>query len=421
MSRLARIVMAFMLLTGMIVGLSGSNVAAQDNQTGQRGGEESTPSTDDNGSGAAGSYTSPTYGYSISYDESWTLASEDSQGGYDSVELDSEGSIFYLEGYPGYSGDPQACVDEQVRQFKRDSTITNFQVLEEDATDTGYTALLQATVASDSGDADLIFYLECRPLEPGVSVLVITQIMTPDVVDAQLARKDAIVETLEMGSGQSGQTEQRPEDNGTETPTASDEAQVLDLLEQAEEDIDAYWTALFEQQESWGAYEPPNYVNFSEAIDTACGPVEPFEVGPFECSADNTIYFDVPWMAQELAPFGNFIIQFVVAHEVGHHVQDILGIQKCDVTQCLNGYTSLQIELMADCFGGAWSQSANQRGLIAGGDVEGTIVGLSAFLGDPTGTDSADPSAHGPGTLRTWWFLRGYYEGPGACLQNSGQ
>src|SRR4051812_48641093 len=95
MSRLARIVMALMLLTGMIVGLSGGSVAAQDNQTGQRGGDDSTPTTDDNESGTAGSYTSPTYGYSISYDESWTLASEDSQGGYDTVELDSDGSIFY--------------------------------------------------------------------------------------------------------------------------------------------------------------------------------------------------------------------------------------------------------------------------------------------------------------------------------------
>src|SRR6478735_12521506 len=165
MSRLARIVMALMLLTGMIVGLSGGSVAAQDNQTGQRGGENSTPTTDGNGSGTAGSYTSPTYGYSISYDESWTLASQDSQGGYDTVELDSDGSTFYLEGYAGYGGDPQACVDEQVRQFKRDGSISNFQVLEEDATDTGSWALIQATVASDSGDTDFDFYLECRSLE----------------------------------------------------------------------------------------------------------------------------------------------------------------------------------------------------------------------------------------------------------------
>lgn len=417
MSRLARIVMAVMLLSGMIFGISGSSVAAQDSQTGGRG-SDASPSAD-NGSGQGGSYTSPTYGYSITYDDSWTVGAENSEGGYDSLELDSDSSIFYLEGYPGYSGDPQSCIDEQVKGFKRDSSISNFEILEQDATDAGSWALMQATVASNNGSSDLAFYLECRPLEEGVSVLVITQIMTPDVVEQELARKDAIIETLDMGNGGTGgETGQRPE--GTTTPTTADVQEVQDLLEQAEADIDAYWTALFPQA-GWGEYQPPTYVNFSDEIDTGCGHVAPFEVGPFECRDDNTIYFDVLWMAQELSPYGNFIIQFAVAHEVGHHVQDLLGIEKCDVTQCLNGYTSLQIELMADCFGGAWSQSASERGLTAGGDVEGTIVGLSAFLGDPIGTDSADPSAHGPGTLRTWWFLRGYYEGPGACVQTSGQ
>src|SRR6478735_8116943 len=86
MSRLARIVMAVMLLSGMIFGISGSGVAAQDSQTGERG-SDASPSADSE-SGQGGSYTSPSYGYSITYDDSWTVGAENSEGGYDSIELD---------------------------------------------------------------------------------------------------------------------------------------------------------------------------------------------------------------------------------------------------------------------------------------------------------------------------------------------
>jgi predicted metalloprotease len=72
--------------------------------------------------------------------------------------------------------------------------------------------------------------------------------------------------------------------------------------------------------------------------------------------------------------------------------------------------------LQADCFSGVWAQHANDTGNVAAGDIENTIIGISAFFGDSPDTAPDDPGAHGPGALRTWWFLKGYYDGLKACL-----
>lgn len=416
MSRLIRIIGTFMLLAGLL-GPTAFYAAAQDNPTRNRDTEE-TPTPESDEPGEEGTYTSPTYGYSISYDDSWTIGQEDTQGGYDILKLDSDGSTFYLEGYPDYDGDPETCLDEQIDLTENDPSVDDFEILEDENgepielrdADQAF-ALVQVSVTTDEGDTgELVVYLECRPLIPDVAVIVISQYMSPSGYENELERKDAIVDTLILDDDASDD----PDNNGNSG--SSDEQKMLDLLEATQTDVDDYWTAIFEIA-GWGEYEPPTYVNFTSSVETGCGNVAPNEVGPFYCGGDKTVYFDVDWMLENLDPYGDFIISIVVAHEVGHHVQELVGIDKCDVTQCLNGYTSLQIELMADCFAGSWAQLAHERGQLAEGDVENAIVALSEFLGDPANTDSADPSAHGPGSLRTWWFLRGYYEGAGACLK----
>ncbi|CAN5651558.1 hypothetical protein BH09CHL1_BH09CHL1_14690 [soil metagenome] len=415
MRRLIRIVATFMLLVGLL-GPTAFRAAAQDDPTGSRG-EEGTPTSGESESGE-GTYVSPTYGYSISYDDSWTLDQDDTEGGYDLLKLDSDGSTFYLEGYPDYDGDPETCLDEQIELTEQDPSVDDFEIIEDEngdpiesrSADQAF-ALVQVSVTTDDGETgDLVIYLECRPLIPDVAVIVISQYMSPSGYEDELERKDDIVDTLELGEDSGND----PQNNGNNS--GSDEQKMLDLLEATETDVDDYWTAFFDVN-NLDPYEAPTYVNFTSSVETACGTIAPNEVGPFYCGPDKTVYFDVEWMLQELEPYGDFIISVVVAHEVGHHVQELLGIDKCDVTQCLNGYTSLQIELMADCFAGSWAQLAHERGQLAEGDVENAIVALSEFLGDPANTDSADPSAHGPGSLRTWWFLRGYYETASACFQ----
>ncbi|MGH2549056.1 MAG: hypothetical protein ACRDHN_06685, partial [Thermomicrobiales bacterium] len=119
MCRLIRIVATFMLLVGLL-GPTTFRAAAQDNPTGNR--EEGTPTSGGSESGE-NSYTSPTYGYSISYDDSWTVDQDDTQGGYDLLKLDSDGSTFYLEGYPDYDGDPETCLDEQLKLTEKDPSV----------------------------------------------------------------------------------------------------------------------------------------------------------------------------------------------------------------------------------------------------------------------------------------------------------
>lgn len=416
MNRLVRLMLTFMLLMG-VIGTFSSSALAQDSQTTRRGGEEETPTATTGGSDG-GIYVSPSYGYSIEYDDSWTVKADESQGGYDTLELDSEGSSFYLEGVPGFDGDIETCLDAQLDSFENAQYVEDFALIEDENgdpiqavdADSAY-ALMQVTITTEEGDTgDLAVYVECRPLQEDTAVLVITQIMAPADYESELERKDALVATLDMD----GVEQVEP----GETPASTEDAiaHTIELLETVEPDVDAYWTAVFEQT-GIGEYESPTYVNFTEEVDTACGTVAPMEGTPFYCTLDNTVYMDVLFMAEYYIPYGDFVVYRSVAHETGHHVQNLLGIQSCGgVTSCLAGYTTLDTELMADCFAGSWAQNADDRGLIAPGDVESAIVALATFLGDPVNVDMTDPQAHGPGSLRTWWFLRGFYEGPSACV-----
>jgi predicted metalloprotease len=406
-----------MLLMG-VIGSFSSGALAQGSQTTTRGGgEEETPTATTGGSDD-GVYVSPSYGYSIEYDDSWSVEADESQGGYDMLQLESDGSSFYLEGIPAYDGDIETCLDEQVGSFEDAQYVDDFELIEDEngdpiqvvEDDSAY-ALMQVTVTTEEGDSgDLVVYVECRPLQEDTAVLVITQIMPPADYESELERKDALVDTLDMA----GVEQVQP----GETPVSTEDAvaHTLQLLETVESDVGSYWNAVFEQNQL-GEYEAPEYVNFTDEVETACGPAVPMEVGPFYCTLDNTVYMDVQYMAEYYIPYGDFVIFRSVAHETGHHVQNLLGIQSCGgVTSCLAGYTTLDTELMADCFAGSWAQNADDRGLIAPGDVENAIVQLAAFLGDPTSVDMTDPQAHGPGSLRTWWFLRGFYEGTSACV-----
>lgn len=417
MNRLVRTIAIVMLLLTVIAPL-GSRVAAQDTSTGNRGGGDETPTA--SAGGEEGVYVSPSYGYSIEYDESWSVVADESQGGYDTLKLDSEGSTFYLEGVPGFDGDIETCLDAQLNSFQDPQYVDDFSMIEDengdpiqDITDDSAYALLQVTITTESGETgDLAVYLECRPLQEDTAVLVITQIMGLSDYESELERKDALVATLDMD----GVEQVEP----GETPASTEDAiaHVIELLEIVEPDVNAYWTAVFEQT-GLGEYDSPTYVNFTEAVDTACGTVQPMDGTPFYCTLDNTVYMDVRFMAEYYIPYGDFVVYRSVAHETGHHVQFLLGIQSCGgVTSCLAGYTTLDTELMADCFAGSWAQNADDRGLIAPGDVENAIVALATFLGDPVNVDMTDPQAHGPGSLRTWWFLRGFYEGPSACVSD---
>jgi hypothetical protein len=137
------------------------------------------------------------------------------------------------------------------------------------------------------------------------------------------------------------------------------------------------WSEIF--AERGGRYEPPRLVLFSDAVRSACGLAQS-AVGPFYCPADSQVYIDLSFFAELDRRFGapgDFAQAYVIAHEIGHHVQNQLGLMR-------RGADSVALELQADCFAGVWGQRANrERDWLEPGDVEEGLAAAAA-IGDDT-------------------------------------
>ncbi|MCF7971764.1 MAG: zinc metallopeptidase [Methylococcaceae bacterium] len=188
-------------------------------------------------------------------------------------------------------------------------------------------------------------------------------------------------------------------------------------------DTETTWTTLFKEQGK--AYQEPRLVLFRGAVKSACGMAQS-AMGPFYCSGDQQIYIDLAFYDQLQNRFkapGDFAQAYVIAHEVGHHVQTLLGIsQKVHLAQsklsqvAANKLSVLQ-ELQADCFAGVWASHANSmRQLLEVGDIEEGLTAASA-IGDDTlqqqaqGYVSPDSFTHGSSAQRVQWFKMGLASG----------
>ncbi|MFY0573257.1 neutral zinc metallopeptidase [Cystobacter fuscus] len=171
-------------------------------------------------------------------------------------------------------------------------------------------------------------------------------------------------------------------------------------------------------------YVEPRLVLFSDAVESACG-FQESAVGPFYCPGDQRVYLDLGFF-QELderfgAP-GDFAQAYVVAHEVGHHVQNLLGVservqaRRARSRADANALSVLQ-ELQADCFAGIWAHHAQkQRQVLERGDIEEGLTAASA-IGDDTlqrragGHVVPESFTHGSSAQRVSWFRRGFEQG----------
>jgi predicted metalloprotease len=155
----------------------------------------------------------------------------------------------------------------------------------------------------------------------------------------------------------------------------------------------------------------------------------PAEVGPFYCPVDEKVYLDLSFfdeLAQRFGAPGDFAQAYVIAHEFGHHVQHLLGIEQ-RVRQMQESrpgaanQLSVALELQADCFAGVWGNSTSQRKLLEQGDVEEGLAAASAVGDDrlqaqATGTIRPDTFTHGTSAQRAQWFRRGLESGdPNSC------
>jgi len=198
-------------------------------------------------------------------------------------------------------------------------------------------------------------------------------------------------------------------------------------------DTEDTWSAIF--QEAGEDYPEPTLTLFSRSVDSACGYASA-ATGPFYCPADRNLYIDLSFYDDLRSRFGapgDFAQAYVLAHEVGHHVQNVIGIlpkvqeRQQSMSETEGNAMSVRTELQADCFAGIWANRTERQGYLEAGDIDEALTAAAA-VGDDTlqkagqGHVVPDSFTHGSAEQRAQWFRRGYEKGSmDACDTFSGE
>ncbi len=181
-------------------------------------------------------------------------------------------------------------------------------------------------------------------------------------------------------------------------------------------DLEDTWGRIF--QSSGQRYQAPVLVLFTDAVQSACGSASSAS-GPFYCPGDQKVYLDLSFfreLDQRFSAPGDFAQAYVVAHEVGHHVQNLLGINdqvgRARGSAAANGL-SVRLELQADCFAGVWGFHAQRKNLLDSGDVDEGLAAAAAIGDDrlTRGRVSPDSFTHGTSAQRARWLRQGLSTG----------
>lgn len=211
---------------------------------------------------------------------------------------------------------------------------------------------------------------------------------------------------------------------GSNEQPSEEEQRLYDLASKVLAGTEDVWTQEF-QKRGWGEYEAPKMVIYSNEINTGCGHGTA-QTGPFYCSADQTVYLDLGFfenMSRDFGAGGDFTYAYVIAHEVGHHVQYLLGIldeahnKMARLPEKEANKISVKLELQADYFAGVWGHIDNEMfGSIEPGDVE-NAVNAASKIGDDYlqkkayGREIPDSFNHGTSAQRMRWLQRGLNTG----------
>ncbi len=219
---------------------------------------------------------------------------------------------------------------------------------------------------------------------------------------------------LPLGDAQSSQQTQY-----VATPEEQEMAEFTSVALAKTEDL---WIQRF--RENGMQYREPTLVIYSGTTNTACGYGQA-AMGPFYCPADEQVYLDLSFyqdMKRNLGGGGDFAQGYVIAHEVGHHVQHLLGItnkmreMQSRVNKTEANKLSVKLELQADCFAGIWGRSIQDQNLLDVNDI-GEAMSTAAAIGDDRlqkqsrGTVVPDSFTHGTSKQRQEWFMRGFNTG----------
>ncbi|CAN5654555.1 neutral zinc metallopeptidase [soil metagenome] len=233
-----------------------------------------------------------------------------------------------------------------------------------------------------------------------------------------------------VGTGGPPVSGDRPSGPSAPVRASAEEEQLVDFVDAVVEDAQQMWGQLLP-----GRYQRTTTVLFRDAVQSTCGFAQS-AVGPFYCPGDRKVYLDLHFFNELHTRFGapgDFAQAYVLAHELGHHVQTLLGIesqlrQRQAADAGSRNELSVRMELQADCFAGVWGHVASQRGRAQQGKVELEAGDLedglraAAAIGDDTiqkrstGRVMPDRFTHGSAAQRTTWFRRGFDTGdPAAC------
>jgi uncharacterized protein len=204
-------------------------------------------------------------------------------------------------------------------------------------------------------------------------------------------------------------------------PSGDTEADLKSFVSFVFDDIQNLWTEEFKKRGM--TYEISKLVLFREQVRSGCGAAGA-EVGPFYCPADMKSYIDLGFYQQlknQLKAGGDFAQAYVIAHEVGHHIQNLTGVNrkvsqmsKADPSQ--ENALSIKQELQADCYAGVWSSSVQKKGLLEVGDIEEALGGATAVGDDALqkmggGRVQPETWTHGSSAQRVKWFKKGLESG----------
>ena len=215
----------------------------------------------------------------------------------------------------------------------------------------------------------------------------------------------------------------------TESYTGSpEEDRLADFTSVVLADTEDTWHVLFRQMGK--TYQEPNLVLYSNAVESACGFAQS-AVGPFYCPRDSKVYIDLSFYRDLRNRFkapGDFAQAYVIAHEIGHHVQNLLGIAgkvhelRSRVSETQGNRLSVMMELQADCLAGVWAHHADRtRSILEEGDIEEALNAASAIGDDrlqrqSRGYVTPDSFTHGSSEQRVRWFRKGINTGDiGQC------
>ncbi len=203
--------------------------------------------------------------------------------------------------------------------------------------------------------------------------------------------------------------------------TARDQAEepLVHFISFVLDDTQKTWAEILPQQSN-RPYHKAHLVLYRDYTQGGCGNAES-ATGPFYCPSDQKVYIDLGFYDELKRRFGapgQFAQAYVLAHEMGHHIQNILGIERQAEQGSRQGAnsSSVKLELQADCFAGIWAHSTQQRGMLEQGDIE-SALGAAAAVGDDrlqkmsTGHISPDSFTHGTSAERQKWFTAGFNSG----------